>query len=228
MAASSLKRAFDVTVASVLLAATAPLSIVGAVAVKLTSPGPVLYRAPRAGRNGKPFDMYKFRTMRTGLDSADRMVTEENDPRVTAVGGLLRRSKLDEIPQLLNVLRGEMSIVGPRPEDVGIVAAHYTARHRRTLDVRPGIASYAELRWYPDLTHHDPPPDGVPMQEWYVDRHMPIELEDSLLYLDEQSLLGDLRILSRLAVMVVRYSVASPPRLPVPDRPDFYDPKGET
>ncbi|MEM9134594.1 MAG: sugar transferase [Actinomycetota bacterium] len=222
------KRLFDLVVAGALMVLTAPLSVVSAVAVKATSPGPVLYRARRAGLGGRPFDMYKFRTMRTGLDAADRMVTEENDPRITTVGAILRRAKIDELPQLINVIKGEMSIVGPRPEDMGIVEAHYQPRHWRTLEVRPGIASYAEVRWYPDLTHHDPPPEGIAMQEWYVKRHMPIELEDSLRYIEERSLLGDVRILGRLAVLIARYAVATPPVLAVPDDPETYLANGET
>jgi lipopolysaccharide/colanic/teichoic acid biosynthesis glycosyltransferase len=208
------KRVFDLFVASALLIATAPLAAVAAALVKATSRGPVLYRASRAGRDGQEFAMLKFRTMRTGLDAVDRRVTAPDDDRVTPVGALLRRTKLDELPQLINVLRGDMSVVGPRPEDIEIVRRHYTDRQRRTLEVRPGIASSAELRWYPDLTHHDPPPPGMPMQEWYISRHLPAELEESLTYLERRNLLLDLSIVARLAWNTVRYAFGEPPRQP--------------
>lgn len=210
------KRTFDLVVASVLLVLSAPISMLSAFLVKVTSPGPVIYRAPRAGRGGTEFAMFKFRTMRTGLDDADRRVTELNDSRITPVGSLLRKTKVDEIPQLVNVLRGEMSIVGPRPEDVGIVEEHYTERQRRTLDVRPGISSYAELRWYPDLTYHDPPPADVSIQEWYVARHLPAELEESLRYIEDQSIALDISVLLRTVWNVVRYSFIDPPKRSLP------------
>lgn len=209
------KRLFDIVVASALLLITAPISAVAALAVKLTSPGPVFYRAPRAGVNGEEFDMFKFRTMGVGLDSVDQRVTAANDVRITPVGKLLRRSKLDEIPQFINVIKGQMSVVGPRPEDIDIVRNHYTDRQRRTLDVRPGIASLAELRWYPDLTYHDPPPSDEQTQEWYIERHMPAELEESLHYVEQQSLWLDLTIVARLAWMTLRYTFSDPPRQPL-------------
>ena len=209
------KRIFDVVVSSILLLATAPVSLAAAAAVKLSSPGPVIYRAPRAGLHGHLFEMFKFRTMRIGLDDPNRRVTEVGDPRITAVGQILRRSKVDEIPQLANVLLGQMSIVGPRPEDIDIVRNHYTDEQRRTLEVRPGIASLAELQWYPDMTYHDPPPEGVSTQQWYVERHMPVELEESLRYIENQSLWMDLGIVARLAFMTVWYTFAKPPLRPL-------------
>lgn len=211
------KRAFDVIVATILLILTAPLIGVSALAIKLTSQGPLFYRARRAGMHGTLFQMLKLRTMRTGLDSVDRRVTEENDNRITRVGAILRKCKLDELPQLWNVLLGDMSIVGPRPEDWEIVQNHYTERQRRTLSVRPGIASYAEVRWYPDLIYHDPPPPDVAMQTWYVERHMPAELEESLRYVEEQSLWLDIKIMFQIARNVLLYSVTQPKKLAVFD-----------
>lgn len=211
------KRIFDVAVAALLLLVTAPVLLLSAIAIKLTSPGPIFYRAKRAGLHGELFHMLKLRTMRIGLDSVDKRVTEANDSRITPVGAILRKCKFDELPQFWNVLKGEMSVVGPRPEDWDIVQNHYTERQMRTLDVRPGIASYAEVRWYPDLTYHDPPPANVPMQLWYVERHMPVELEESLRYVEEQSLWLDMKIIFQIARNVLLYSVVQPEKQPVFD-----------
>ena len=137
------KRLLDIVIAGCALVLTSPLILVGALLVKLTSPGPAFYRARRAGLGGRPFDMFKLRTMRTGTDTPNRKITADRDERVIPVGRWLRRFKIDELPQLWNVLRGDMSIVGPRPEDWDIVRQHYSDRERRTLEVRPGIASPA-------------------------------------------------------------------------------------
>lgn len=209
------KRAFDIVIASILLIHTSILILLSAIAIKLTSPGPIFYLAERAGLHGEQFLMYKLRTMHVGQDSVDQRVTEENDTRITKVGAILRKCKLDELPQLWNVLVGEMSIVGPRPEDWEIVQKHYTPEQMRTLDVRPGIASYAEVRWYPDLTYHDPPPSDIPMQEWYIQRHMPVELQESLRYVEEQSIWLDLKIIFQIARNVVLYSIIPPKKQPL-------------
>lgn len=189
------KRAFDILFAASLLLVTSPLLLVAAIAVKLGSPGPVFYRARRAGRDGVPFLMLKFRTMRDGSDTVDRKITADGDDRINGVGRWLRRTKVDELPQLWNVLVGDMSIVGPRPEDYDFVQQHYTAWHRRALATPPGIACTAEVRWYPDLTWHDPPPAGTSIQEHYLRRHMPAQVAEGVRYVEQQSLLFDLWIL---------------------------------
>ena len=111
-----IKRALDATVAAVALIVTGPVILAAALAVKLTSRGPAFYRAKRAGLDGRPFVMFKLRTMRVGGDTPDRKITADDDERVTPVGRLLRKCKLDELPQLFNVIKGEMALVGPRPE----------------------------------------------------------------------------------------------------------------
>ncbi|MCS6882923.1 MAG: sugar transferase [Oscillochloridaceae bacterium] len=209
------KRLFDVLCAGLGLALTWPLILAGAIAVRLSSPGPIFYRARRAGRNGVPFTMYKLRTMRTGLDHPNRRVTEANDDRITPVGKWLRRFRIDELPQLWNVLRGDMSIIGPRPEDYEIVQRHYTSEQRRTLSVRPGLAAPSDVRWYPDFTYHDPPPPGVPLQEYYIARHLPARLAWDLRYIERQSLLLDLQIIAQVLFCILVYSWAPPPRRPV-------------
>jgi len=210
-----IKRLFDIVFASCALLATWPLILIGALAVKLTSPGPAFYRAKRAGLGGKPFDMLKLRTMYVGTDTTDRRVTAERDDRITPVGALLRKFKIDELPQFWNVLRGDMSIVGPRPEDWDIVEGHYTPEQRRTLEVRPGIAALADVRWYPDLTYHDPPPAGVSIQEWYLRRHMPAQLAEGLRYVEQQSLLFDLKVIAQMIFCVLVRSWLPPKQQPL-------------
>src|SRR2546429_6482941 len=138
------KRPLDVALGLLGLTLAAPLLAVAAIGIRLSSPGPVLYRARRVGRNGAGFTMYKLRTMhqREGAASA---ITGRNDPRVFPFGAWLRRTKIDELPQLFNVLRGDMSIVGPRPEDPRIVRDHFRPLHFETLRVRPGLASPGSL-----------------------------------------------------------------------------------
>ncbi len=214
------KRLFDIVVATCAILVTWPLVVLGAMATKLTSPGPALYRSTRAGRGGRPFSMLKLRTMSVGAATADRKITAASDDRLTPVGGLLRKFKIDELPQFWNVLRGDMSIVGPRPEDWDLVQQHYTPAQRRILAVRPGLASPVDVRWYPDLTYHDPPPDGVSMQEWYVSRHLPLQVAEGLRYVDRQSQWLDLKVIAQTFFCIVARSWAPPRKaLPPVERP---------
>ena len=173
------------------------------------------YRAKRAGLGGKPFYMLKLRTMRIGMDSPDRRVTAAQDERITPAGIWLRKFKIDELPQFWNVLRGEMSIVGPRPEDWEIVEQHFTPEQRRLFEVRPGIAALADVRWYPDLTYHDPPPEGIPIQEWYLKRHLPVQVAEGLRYIEQQSFLLDIKILALTVYCVIFYSLIPPKKQPL-------------
>ncbi len=207
-----IKRLFDIVFATFALLVTWPLILIGAAAVKLTSPGPAFYRAKRAGLRGKPFQMYKLRTMRAGMDASDRRVTEENDDRITPVGRFLRKFEIDELPQFWNVLKGEMSVVGPRPEDWDIVEKCYTPRQRRTFQVRPGVVSPFDVHWYPDITYHDPPPPGVSLQEYYLKRHMPIQLAEAMDYIEHQSLLLDLQVIMQTAYCILVRSWLAPPK----------------
>lgn len=145
------KRPFDLAVSSIGLALFSPILAVLAFAVKVTSPGPAFHRATRVGRNGTPFVLYKFRTMRVNAVGAGPAITATGDSRITRLGRILRLSKLDELPQLLNVVRGEMSVVGPRPEDPRYVAG-YDEHQREILRWRPGITSPASVT-YRDEEH---------------------------------------------------------------------------
>jgi len=116
------------------------------------------------------------------------------------------------------VLRGDMSIVGPRPEDFDLVQQHYTEEQKRSLDTRPGIACEAEVRWYPDLTFHDPAPAGVSAQDHYIRRHMPLQAGLAVRYVDERSFVGDLSILLRTAWCVLFHSLVPQRRRPIDER----------
>lgn len=141
-----MKRAFDFILSLAALLVLMPVFAILALAIKLDSPGPVFYRGLRAGRFGKAFRISKFRTMVVEADKIGGPSSAADDPRITRVGALLRRHKLDELPQLSNVLRGEMSFVGPRPEVMDEVLL-YTTEERRLLDVRPGITDWASIKF---------------------------------------------------------------------------------
>jgi lipopolysaccharide/colanic/teichoic acid biosynthesis glycosyltransferase len=142
-AESAAKRALDVALAAVGLVATAPGQLLIALLVRLDSAGPVIFRQERVGRGGRPFRIHKFRTLR--IDADGPLVSASGDDRVTRVGAVLRRTKLDELPQLWDVLRGEMSLVGPRPEVPAYVALWPAAERETILSVRPGITDPASL-----------------------------------------------------------------------------------
>jgi lipopolysaccharide/colanic/teichoic acid biosynthesis glycosyltransferase len=208
-------RLFDAAFASLALLFTSPVILIGALAVKLSSPGPAFYRAKRAGRGGKPFVMFKLRTMYVNTDAPDRRVTGDRDDRITPVGRLLRKFRIDELPQFWNVLRGDMSVVGPRPEDWDIVERTYTPAQRRVLEARPGIVSPADVRWYPDMTYHDPPPPGVPIQEHYIRRHLPAKLAEELRYIERRTLLLDIGVIFQTVYCVLVRSWLLPERRPL-------------
>lgn len=137
-------RVFDFLVSLTGMVMLSPLFIVTALLIKLTSPGPILYSQKRVGRNGRLFSLYKFRSMVVNADRIGTSVTTGKDPRITKIGRILRKTKLDELPQLWNVLKGDMGFVGPRP-DVPEIVNNYTCAMKKILEVRPGITSNASL-----------------------------------------------------------------------------------
>jgi len=197
---ATLKRVLDVLVATLLLIATAPLSLYAAYRVKDEDGGPVLYAAPRVGRGGVPFLMYKFRSMVVNAASIGGPSTANNDPRLTEAGPLLRKWKLDELPQLLNVLRGEMSLVGPRPQ-VQSDVDRYTPDERRLLSVKPGVTDWASNKFSEegDILASHPDPD-----EAYDRLIRPEKIRLSLQYVEQQSFATDMRILLATAATVLR------------------------
>jgi len=197
------KRAFDLVAASLGLLVLSPLFAAVAVMIRTTSPGPVFFRQERVGLRGRSFRIYKFRTMRHDAEAVGGQLTVGGDPRITRVGAALRRGKIDELPQLINVVRGEMSLVGPRPE-VPRYVAHYDDRQRRVLDVRPGITDPASIAFRDenDLLAASEDPERT-----YLTEVMPRKLEMNLDYLERRGLVSDVAvILSTLARLLPRGS----------------------
>lgn len=193
------KRAFDLACCLVVGPVAALLGTVIAVFVWVRSGRPVLYRGRRMGRGGIEFDILKFRTMTT--DGSGPGITSGGDPRITPIGRWLRRTKLDELPQLLNVVRGEMSLVGPRPEDPRY-AAHYRGRFAEVLSVRPGITGPAavEFRHEEELLRSIDPAD---VERHYVESVLPAKLELDLAYARRHGVRTDLSILAATVRAVI-------------------------
>ena len=212
------QRLLDLAVAVPLLLLSALPVLAGALAVVATSRGGALYRAQRVGRGGVPFTMYKLRTMVTGQDHESQRITAHGDTRVTAVGRFLRATKLDELPQLWNVVRGDMSMIGPRPEDESVVHRYYDEEMHLSLRVRPGVTSAASIYWYPDLFHHDPPPPGKDHQQWYLERHMLAELRMDTHYELERTLFSDLVLILGTATTILRANLFGPVERPFLNR----------
>jgi lipopolysaccharide/colanic/teichoic acid biosynthesis glycosyltransferase len=192
------KRALDLLVSSLALLLLSPLLLLLAVWVKLDAPGPVFYRGKRVGKHGRPFLIYKFRTMVEGAERKGPAVTYRDDPRITRAGRFLRGTKLDELPQLLNVVKGEMSLVGPRPEDPSYVAL-YTQEQRQVLSVKPGITGPTQLEYRDEASMLQ----GESVDEEYVTRLMPEKLKSDLEYVGTRSLLLDLEILWRTVTILL-------------------------
>jgi len=193
------RRVVDVTVAGVLLIVLSPLLTVLVLLVRATSPGPGFFRQTRIGRHGRPFVLLKLRTMRADA-AAGPAITAGADPRITPLGARLRRAKLDELPQLWNVLRGDMSLVGPRPELPDYVA-RYTPAERAVLRARPGLTDPASLAWADEAatlaTFADP-------QRAYARVVLPRKLALSLAYLERRTVWSDLAVVARTAAHVAR------------------------
>ena len=187
---SSMNRTIDLLVSALGLIALSPLLTITALLIKLTSPGPILYRAERVGKDGKLFRLYKFRSMAADADKAGPKITAQGDRRVTPLGRWLRKLKLDELPQLINVLKGEMSMVGPRPEDPHYVA-YYTPEQRQVLSVLPGITSAASVRY----RHEERILDEADWESKYLNEVMPEKLAIELEYIERRTFLSDLKII---------------------------------
>ncbi len=187
-----MKRLFDIVASGLALLVLLPLMVVLALAVALGSPGGAFFRQTRVGRNGEPFQLLKFRSMRPGSEAKGQITVGERDPRITGVGHFLRRTKLDELPQLLNILKGDMSVVGPRPEVPRYVAL-YTAEQREVLRVRPGLTSLASIAY---INENEVLGRSADPERTYVEEVMPAKLALDLRYVREQNLAMDLRIIA--------------------------------
>lgn len=187
-----MKRIFDLLCAAIGLLVLTPVLAAVALAIKLESRGPVFYRGARAGWHGKPFRIFKFRTMVMDADQIGGPSSSADDPRITRMGGLLRRYKLDELPQLLNVLSGEMSMVGPRPEVVQEVLL-YTEEEKRLLEVRPGITDWASIRFRNEgeILRGSADPHAA-----YREKIRPEKIRLGLEYVERRSFMTDCKIIA--------------------------------
>ena len=176
--------ALDRALAALALVVTAPLLALAAAIIRLEGGGPAFFRQRRVGRDGRPFELFKLRTMVSGAEwIGPGLAVDEGDPRITRVGTLLRRLSLDELPNLINVVRGEMALVGPRPT-IQVQVDRYTERQRRRLEVRPGITGWAQIHGRAALPWHQ----RIELDVWYV---------------DHRSLWLDLRIIVRTVELLV-------------------------
>lgn len=209
------KRLFDILFSLFALLLSIPLLVIAAVGIVLTSPGPIIYRAQRAGLNGKEFVMHKFRTMQVNQKSTASAITGVNDPRIFPFGAFLRKLKIDELPQLFDVIRGEMSIVGPRPESPHIISNHYTIEQMQTLTVLPGLVSPGGIYNY---THGNSYLEGEHAEQLYTDYLLDKKLALELVYVANSSFLYDLKIIIRTVWVIIcvgcgRNTFPNPPEM---------------
>lgn len=195
-----MRRLVNVLLAGTALLLLLPFMVAIALLVAATSPGGAFFRQERIGRHGKPFRLLKFRSMRPDSESRGQLTIGGRDPRITRIGYFLRSSKLDELPQLWNILRGDMNVVGPRPEVPKYVAL-YTADQRRVLDVRPGLSDYASLEYFREnelLAKSDDP------ERTYINEVMPAKLKLNMKYIEAASVRTDLRVIARTLGRIIR------------------------
>ena len=199
-----LKRAFDILVSAILLLLLSPILLFFAIWIKLDSPGPVFYRQERVTSYGRIFRIFKFRTMKVDADKMGSLVTLKNDDRITRVGHVIRHYRLDELPQLLNILTGDMSLVGTRPEVAKYVAA-YTPEMKATLLLPAGVTSTASILFKDEeeliakfiL-------EGMEVDDIYITKVLPEKMHYNLSYLKNYSFLGDLKLMVRTVLKVFK------------------------
>lgn len=195
-----MKRAFDILSCTLAVLLLLPFGIVVALCIVCGSKGGVLYRQTRVGKDNKDFKLLKFRTMRPNADQQGLLITVGADSRITRIGAFLRKYKIDELPQLLNIIKGDMSVVGPRPE-VRRYVEMYNERQRRVLSVRPGLTDYASLQY---ISESELLAESADPEKTYIEEIMPAKLELSLQYIEKQSFAEDLRIIFKTLVSVTR------------------------
>jgi lipopolysaccharide/colanic/teichoic acid biosynthesis glycosyltransferase len=197
------KRIFDLSVSIILLVLFAPFYLLIALLIKLDSSGPVHYQALRVGKNGRTFRLLKFRTMKVNSSNFGPAITQKADPRITRVGRILREIKVDEIPQLWNVIRGDMSLVGPRPEDPRYVEK-YNEEQRKVLLVKPGLSSPASIEYRHEEKLLSKQVDNL--EDYYVYQVMPKKLKIDLDYVENQSLIRDVAICFKTAYTIIKWN----------------------
>ena len=199
------RRLVDIVLAGVALVVSLPVMLVAAAAIYAVNPGPVIYRAARVGRSGRVFTMYKLRTMYVRSCNSGSVVTAVADGRVFPLGRWLRRLKIDELPQMVNIVKGDMSVVGPRPRDPKIVDRCYTQLHRETLDVLPGLTSPGTLFY---MAHGEPTLQSGDPEVEYQARILPQKLALDIDYVRNRSAWVDLWIVVRTAGAIFNISGA--------------------
>ncbi len=193
-----LRSLFDKIAALLGLLVLSPFLIIIALAISVDSRGGVFFVQTRVGKDFKPFGLFKFRTMRPFAEKEGKLTIGNNDPRITTVGAILRKVKLDELPQLFNVLNGTMNLVGPRPEVLEYVE-HYSEEQRKVLTVKPGITDYASLLYFNEnemLAQSENP------KETYLNVIMPAKLKLNLEYIEKRSFSEDLKIIFRTVIRI--------------------------
>jgi lipopolysaccharide/colanic/teichoic acid biosynthesis glycosyltransferase len=200
-----IKRAFDILLSFIGLCVLLPVFAVVALLIKLDSKGPVFYRQIRVGRDGKPFQILKFRTMKNLKHWTGTPLSPRNDPRVTTIGAVLRRLKVNEFPQLINVIRGDMSFIGPRPE-VPEFVEYYTDEQKRVLAVRPGIVGPSQILMRNEEELFE---NGVDPKVFYVQNILPEKLRIDLEYVENSSFLGDVQYLAKGVIITIAGAITS-------------------
>jgi lipopolysaccharide/colanic/teichoic acid biosynthesis glycosyltransferase len=196
-----IRRITDIGIAGLALAVLSPLVVLVLVAIVIGSPGNPFYAGWRIGKDGTRFRMWKFRTMVSGADRLGSSVTAPRDPRITTVGRFLRATKIDELPQFFNLLLGDLTLVGPRPEDPNIVE-HYTPEQQQTLKVKPGITGPGQLYYTTDQADAIPP--GVKPDEFYIAHLLDKKLRIDLEYLKKRTTLSDCYVVLQTIVVMAR------------------------
>lgn len=191
----TMKRTFDICISFLILAIFLPFGLLLMLAIALESRGGVFYLQERVGKNGKVFKLLKFRSMRPNADKGSQITIGNRDPRITRTGYFIRRFKLDEFPQFVNVIKGDMSIVGPRPE-VPFYVQMYNEEQRKILGVKPGITDYASLAYFHE---NEILASAADPQKAYIEEIMPVKIELNQRYLAQPGLLQDLKIMGLTA-----------------------------
>ncbi|MBQ1819489.1 MAG: sugar transferase [Bacteroidales bacterium] len=200
-----MKRIIDILLSFIVLVLGMPFYLIIGMLIALDTKGRVLYKQSRVGRNNVDFELYKFRTMCVDADQGSLITVGTHDARITRVGAFLRRFKIDEVPQFFNILKGEMSIVGPRPE-VRKYVDMYTPEQMRVLSVRPGLTDYASIRYVNEneilAASSDP-------ERTYIEDIMPDKLNLNLKYIDEQSFWTDVKIILQTIIAIINRKTVS-------------------
>ena len=198
------RRTIDILVGTAALVALGPLLIAVACLIVIESPGNPIYLARRVGRQGRTFRMWKFRSMVKNASFKGAAITSRGDTRITRMGALLRRTKVDELPQFVNVVLGDMTLVGPRPESPELVA-RYTDAQRAILSVKPGVTGPVQLQ---SGEESDRIPEGVDANEYYVSQLMNDKVQGDLAYIESRTPMSDIKVVVATAMYVVRACVA--------------------